>query len=127
MPTVATERGGPVKLCGIEPRRHWHVTERSGRIRLLGRMRVVHQLGADSAQAAYGVLAKRASQLMLESWQLDIDYSNDSVVVVEREGLRTVIEVSECWEVACLAARPPSGLPETTEAEAAAAEERRAG
>jgi hypothetical protein len=74
-------------------------------------MRVVHQLGADSAHAAYGVLAKRASQLMLEAWQLDVDYSNDSVVVVEREGLRTVIEVSECWEVACLAARPPSGLP----------------
>jgi hypothetical protein len=46
-------------------------------------------------------------------------------VVVEREGLRTVIEVSECWEVACLAARPPSGL---TEGEAErSAEERRAG
>jgi hypothetical protein len=112
----------------IEPRRHWHVTERSGRIRLLGRMRVVHQLGADSAQAAYGVLAKRASQLMLESWQLDVDYSNDSVVTLEREGLRTVVEVSECWEVACLAARPPSGLPGSTDAdEVDEAEERRAG
>ncbi|MCU1379918.1 MAG: hypothetical protein JWN29_2901 [Acidimicrobiales bacterium] len=98
-------------LSAIEPRRHWHVTERSGRIRLLGRMRVVHQLGADTAQAAYSVLSKRASQLMLESWQLDVDYSTDSVVVVEREGLRTVIEVTECWEVACLAARPPTELP----------------
>ena len=104
------------------------MTERSGRIRLLGRMRVVHQLGADSAQAAYGVLSKRASQLMLESWQLDVDYSNDSTVVLEREGLRTQIEVTECWEVACLAARPPTGLSASTEAEAAAeAEERRAG
>jgi hypothetical protein len=87
------------------------VTERSGRIRLLGRMRVVHQMGAPSAQVAYGVLAKRASQLMLEAWQLDVDYSNDSVVVVEREGVRTVIEVSECWEVECLAGQPPTGLP----------------
>lgn len=87
------------------------MTERSGRIRLLGRMRVVHQLGANTAMSAYGVLAKRASQLMLESWQLDVDYSNDSVVVVERDGVRTVIEVSECWEVSCLAARLPSGLP----------------
>ena len=84
--------------------------ERSGRIRLLGRMRVVHRLGADTAQAAYGVLAKRASQLMLDGWQLDVDYSNDSVVVVEREGTRAQIEVTECWEVACLAARPPTGL-----------------
>ena len=99
------------------------MTERSGRIRLLGRMRVVHRLGADTAQAAYGVLAKRASQLMLESWQLDVDYSNDSVVVVEREGTRTVIEVNECWEVECLAARPPSGL---TEGELPAEQARRA-
>lgn len=89
--------------------------ERSGRIRLLGRMRVVHRLGADSAQAAYGVLAKRASQLMLDGWQLDVDYSNDSIVVVEREGTRSQIEVTECWEVECLAARPPSGLAEGEE------------
>jgi hypothetical protein len=68
-------------------------------------------MGAPSAQVAYGVLAKRASQLMLELWQLDVDYSTDSVVVVEREGVRTVVEVSECWEVACLAGRPPTGLP----------------
>lgn len=77
---------------------------------MLGRMRVVHRLGADTAQAAYGVLAKRASQLMLEGWQLDVDYSNDAVVVVERDGLRAQIEVDECWEVSCLAARPPSGI-----------------
>jgi hypothetical protein len=80
-------------------------------MRLLGRMRVVHQLGADTAQAAYGVLSKRASQLMLEGWQLDIDYSSDSVVVVDREGTRAMIEVKECYEVACLASRPPTGLP----------------
>jgi hypothetical protein len=87
------------------------VTERSGRIRLLGRMRVTHELGADTASSAYGVLSKRASQLMLEGWQLDVDYSTDSIVTVDREGIRIVVEVRECWEVACLAARPPSGLP----------------
>lgn len=92
-------------------------------MRLLGRMRVVHRLGADTAQAAYGVLAKRASQLMLEGWQLDVDYSNDSVVVVQREGLRARIEVTECWEVGCLAARPPSGI----EMSPPATEERQAG
>jgi hypothetical protein len=48
---------------------------------------------------------------MLEGWQLDIDYSSDSVVVVDRNGERTTVEVTECWEVACLAARPPTGLP----------------
>ena len=84
----------------------------------------MHQLGADTAQAAYSVLSKRASQLMLEAWQLDIDYSTDSVVVVEREGMRTTIEVTECWEIACLAARPPSGLGAP---EANGHEERRAG
>lgn len=99
--------------------------ERSGRIRLLGRMRVVHRLGADTAHAAYGVLAKRASQLMLDGWLLDVDYSNDSVVVVEREGTRAQIEVTECWEVACLAARPPSGLSEGEPP--VAGEERQAG
>ena len=87
------------------------MTERSGRIRLLGRMRVTHELGADTASSAYGVLSKRASQLMLEGWQLDVDYSTDSVVTVDREGVRIVVEVRECWEVECLAGRPPTGLP----------------
>jgi hypothetical protein len=80
-------------------------------MRLLGRMRVVYQLGADSAQVAYGVLSKRASQLMLDGWQLDVETSSDSAVVVDREGTRTIVEVSECWDVACLASRPPTGLP----------------
>jgi len=86
------------------------VIERAGRMRLLGRMRVVYQLGADTAQVAYGVLSKRASQLMLDGWQLDVETSTDSVVVVDREGTRTIVEVNECWDVACLAARPPTSL-----------------
>jgi len=94
------------------------VTERAGRMRLLGRMRVVHQLGADTAQLAYGVLSKRASQLMLEGWQLDIDHSTDSVVVVDLEGMRTMVEVTECWDVVCLASRPPTGLPGSDDGEA---------
>lgn len=86
------------------------MTERSGRIRLLGRMRVVHQVGTDTARSAYGILSKRASQLMLEGWQLDVDYSSDATVMMDREGVRVCVEVTECWEVACLAGRPPSGL-----------------
>ena len=100
-------------LAVIEPRRHWHVVERAGRMRLLGRMRVVYQLGADTAQLAYGVLSKRASQLMLEGWQLDVESSTDSTVTVDLDGTRTIIEVSECWDVQCLASRPPTGLPAT--------------
>lgn len=87
------------------------MTERSGRIRLLGRMRVTHELGADTASSAYGVLSTRASQLMLDGWQLDVDDSSDSVVTLDRDGIRAVIEVRACWDVDCLAARPPSGLP----------------
>lgn len=85
------------------------MTERTGRIRLLARMRVVHQIGTDTARSAYGILSKRASQLMLEGWQLDVDYSTDAIVLLDREGTRVCVEVSECWEVGCLAARPPSG------------------
>ena len=88
------------------------MTERAGRNRLLGRMRVEHRLGADTAQAAFGVLSKRASQLMLDGWRLDVDFSNDSVVVVELHGTRRVVEVTDCWDVACLAGRPPAGLPD---------------
>lgn len=92
------------------------MTERAGRNRLLGRMRVEHRLGADTAQAAFGVLSKRASQLMLEGWRLNVDFSNDTVVVVEMDDTRRVVEVTDCWDVACLAARPPEGLPDTATA-----------
>jgi hypothetical protein len=96
---------------GIQVTRHWHVTEQSRRLRFLARTRTDHRLGADTALAAYRALAQRASQLMLEGWRLDVDRSSESVVAVERDGERKVITVTECFEAACLAARPPAGLP----------------
>jgi hypothetical protein len=47
---------------------------------------------------------------MLDGWQLDVETSSNSAVVVDREGTRTIVEVSECWDIACLASRPPTGL-----------------
>jgi quinolinate synthase len=70
--------------------------------------RVVNRITVEPDVAAG---ARIALQRMLEGWQLDVDYSSNSVVVVDRAGTRTVIEVTECWELACLASRPPSGLP----------------
>ena len=88
--------------------RHWHVVEREGRIRLLrSKLRVVSALGADSASLAFQVLSRRASELMLDGWLLDVDQSSDNVVTVNREGHVTVVEVSDCWDSTCLAARPP--------------------
>ena len=87
--------------------------ERAGRARLLGRTRVVYQLGADTPQLAYAVLSKRASELMLEGWQLHVELSSDSTVTVDLDGRRTIIEVTECWDLRCLRSRPPIGLPGT--------------
>lgn len=88
--------------------RHWHVIERAGRVRLLrSKLRVVSSLGADTASLAFQVLSRRASELMLDGWLLDVDQSSDSVVTVNRENHVTVVEVSDCWDPACLAARPP--------------------
>lgn len=87
---------------------HWHVIERSGRVRLLrSKVRVVSSLGADSATAAFQVLSRRASELMLEGWRLDVDESTNNVVTVQRDGQVTIVEVSDCWDEGCLAARPP--------------------
>lgn len=91
--------------------RHWHVVERAGRVRLLrSKVRVVSSLGADSATVAFQVLSRRASELMLEGWLLDVDQSADDVVTVHRGGHVTIVEVSDCWDAACLAARPPRPL-----------------
>lgn len=91
--------------------RHWHVVERSGRVRLLrSKVRVVSSLGADSASLAFHVLSRRASELMLDGWLLDVDQSTDNVVTVHRHGHVTIVEVSDCWDAACLAARPPRPL-----------------
>jgi hypothetical protein len=78
-------------------------------------MHVVYQLGADTSQIVYGVLSKRAGELMLDGWQLEVETSSDSAVVVDREGTRTIVEVSECWDVVCVAAGPPTGRPGTEE------------
>ena len=46
--------------------RHWHVTERYGRSRLLApKMQIVMYLGADTKEAAYTAFSKRANVLML--------------------------------------------------------------
>ena len=91
--------------------RHWHVVERSGRMRLLrSKIRIISSLGADTASLAFQVLSRRASELMLEGWLLDVDQSTNNVVTVHREGFVTVVEVTDCWDAACLAARPPRPL-----------------
>lgn len=93
--------------------RHWHVTERYGRSRLLApKMQVVMYLGADTKEAAYTAFSKRANVLMLEGWELDPYGSSDTVFAVRRDKESRVLDVTECWDEACLAARPPSGLPE---------------
>ncbi len=93
--------------------RHWHVTERYGRSRLLApKMQVVMYLGADTKEAAYTAFSKRANVLMLEGWELDPYGSSDTVCAVRRDKESRVLDVTECWDEACLAARPAAGLPE---------------
>lgn len=92
--------------------RHWHVTERYGRSRLFSpRMRVVVRLGADSASSAFAAFSRRANELMLDGWELDPYGSNDTILAVRKDKEGRIVEVTECYDPACLASRPPSGLP----------------
>jgi hypothetical protein len=77
-------------------------------------MQVVMYLGADTKEAAYTAFSKRANVLMLEGWELDPYGSSDTVFAVRRDRESRVLEVTECWDQACLASRPPSGLPESS-------------
>jgi hypothetical protein len=74
-------------------------------------MQVVLSLGADSAQAAYSAFSRRANELMLEGWHLDVDGCSETQIAVRREREGRMVEVTECYDPDCLAARPPSGLP----------------
>lgn len=87
--------------------RHWHVTERRVRVGRFRRTQVVGRLGTVSAGAAYGALCQRVSKLILEGWCLHMEHSTGAMAVLERKGVRSAIDVAECWERGCLAARPP--------------------
>jgi hypothetical protein len=100
-------------LPRVRIERHWHVKEHYGKSRLFApKMRVVLSLGADSAQAAYTAFSQRANQLMLDGWDLDPYGSSDTVLAVRRGLENRIVEVCDCYDPACLAARPPVGLPE---------------
>jgi len=75
-------------------------------------MQVVMFLGADTKEAAYTAFSRRANVLMLEGWELDPYGSSDTTFAVRRDRESRVLDVTECWDEACIAARPPSGLPE---------------
>jgi hypothetical protein len=89
--------------------RHWHVTERRVRRGRFRRTQVVGRLGASHAGAAYGALARRVSELILDGWSLHMEQSTDAMAVLQRDGVRTAVDVVECWDRGCLAARPPLG------------------
>ena len=107
----------------VRVERHWHVKERYGKSRLFApKMRVVISLGADSSQAAYTAFSQRANQLMLDGWELDAYGSSDTVLAV-RKGLESrIVEVSDCYDPACLASPPPVELSEASNGHDAPAE-----
>jgi hypothetical protein len=73
-------------------------------------MRVVATVGADTAEAAFSTFSRRANELMLDGWQLDVYGSDDRTITVLREKETRVVEVYECYEAECLAGRPAPGL-----------------
>jgi hypothetical protein len=94
---------------GVGPR-HWHVTERRVRLGRFRRAQVVGQLGAVTAGAAYGALARRVSELVLDGWSLRMEHSTDALAVLERDGVRSAVDVVECSDGGCLTARAPAGV-----------------
>lgn len=100
-------------MSDAAPSRHWHVTERRGRRRPFGRMRVTLRLGADASHAVFGVLTRRVSSLLLDGWHLDLDRTSDAFVLLLRGQERISLEVLECGDDACLSARRAHGSDRT--------------